>query len=402
MPRVLLVWEIGADYGHLMRLASLARELARRGHRPVLALRDLTHVETVLGDAPSFAVVQAPVFNAEVTGLPEPASFAETLLRIGFMHPMALAGVCRAWRTLVDAVRPALVVFDYAPTALLATRGLRVPRMLFGDTFAQPPATAPMPGYRWWQPESPARLAASEAVALEGANAVLARRGEPPMSRLADLFDVDASVLSSCAALDHYPGRTGAAYDGALPTVDQGVAPDWPLAGSHRVFAYIKPRWRDFERLLAALRELDVAALVHAPGVSQAVQRRQLSANLRFSEAPVRIADVRSECDVGICHASGMTTQALLAAGKPLLLLPDHIEQTMTARRVAASGAGIAVDRDRPPPDYRRLLKRLLDEPAFALAARAMATTLAAPDPAAGFARVADRCESLIASAPRR
>src|SRR5690349_24998106 len=71
MARVLLCWELGGDYGHLMRFATVARELARRGHESVFALRELTHVEAVLGQE-SFSCLQAPVWMAQVSGLPPP------------------------------------------------------------------------------------------------------------------------------------------------------------------------------------------------------------------------------------------------------------------------------------------------------------------------------------------
>ena len=50
MSKILLAWELGADYGHVMRFATLARELTRRGHEPVLVLKDLTHAEALLRD----------------------------------------------------------------------------------------------------------------------------------------------------------------------------------------------------------------------------------------------------------------------------------------------------------------------------------------------------------------
>ena len=153
-----------------MRLLTLGRELGRRGHEPILALRELTHVDALLGDEP-FRVFQAPIFAASVSGLPAAIGYAETLMRLGFLHSSTLTALCRAWRNLVFALAPQLMLFDYAPTGLLATRGLPIPRVLFGSSFSVPPRTEPMPVYRWWKGEPLGRVLASERVVLAGANA---------------------------------------------------------------------------------------------------------------------------------------------------------------------------------------------------------------------------------------
>ena len=291
MSRVLLAWEVGADYGHVMRLATLGRELARRGHTPVFVLRDLTHVQALLGDTP-FTVLQAPVFLGNVSGLPPPLGPAETLLRIGFLHPQALGGIVRAWRALLAQVQPDLVVPDLAPTALLATRGLGLPQVLIGETFSMPPQREPLPPYRWWRTESPLHMAESGRHALAGASAVLAQLGKPPLARLADLYQADGQIATAFAEFDQYPGRDAVAegldYRGVLPGLDTGVAPDWPKVEGPRVFAYLKPQARDFDKLLDALRALPVSVAVQAPGVSVEAQRRHLAANIRFHAAPLR------------------------------------------------------------------------------------------------------------------
>jgi len=398
VARILLAWELGGDYGHLMRFLTISRELVRRGHEPVLALRELTFVDAVLGDEP-YAVFQAPIWAARVTGLPAPINFAETLMRLGFMHPSALAGLCRGWRALVDAITPRLILFDYAPTALLATRGLSVPRVLFGAPFSIPPRTDPMPVYRWWKGESPSRVLGSERHVLVGANAVLARFSQPPLRRLGDLLDTDESILAGSKDFDQYPDRVDGRYWGDVANLDKGVPPPWPLVGSKRVFAYIKPHSRDFEEVLAALRTIDASVVVHAPGVSANVVRKYTAANVAFSEDPVRMADVCRECHVGICHAGSGTVQSLVVSGKPVLLLPEHLEQMMTAKRVQQLGAGLIVDFEKPSPDYGRLIRRLLDESSFTEAAQAVSRRLAGDNQTARVARIVDRLEELIASA---
>jgi len=62
MSRILLAWETCAYDGHVMRLATLPRELARRGHQSPPALRDLSHADALLGHEP-LTVLQAPLWG---------------------------------------------------------------------------------------------------------------------------------------------------------------------------------------------------------------------------------------------------------------------------------------------------------------------------------------------------
>jgi len=399
MSRVLLAWEIGSAYGHLMRFAALAHELSRRGHEPVLALCDLTHVDEVLGATP-FPVFQAPVFASTVSGLPTPLGFAESMMRLGFLHASALAGLVRGWHSLIASVRPDLIVFDYAPTALLATRGSNVPRIRVGTSFCVPPRTTPMPVYRWWRAEPTARIAEAERIVLANANQVLSRFALPPLQCLADLLDTDDEIITASAEFDQYPDRTDGRYWGDLANLDHGVVAVWPRVGAKRVFVYLRPRSRDFDLVMEALRGIDAAVVVHAPGIAPAQVQRHSCANIAFSERPLRIDDVRRECDLAICHGGSSTVEAMITAGKPVLVLPQHIEQLMTAKRVQQLGAGLATDFEKPPPDYRRLIRRLLDEPAFTQAAAAIAQRHAHDDDrSARVSRVVDRFEDLMRGA---
>ena len=317
-------------------------------------------------------------------------------MRFGFFHPDALTGVCRGWRTLVDAIGPQLIVFDYAPTGMLATRGLPLPRILIGASFSIPPLTDPMPIYRWWAPAPQARVLEAERRVLANANAVLARFSERPMQRLADLLEADEAIITSSHEFDQYPSRTGGRYWGSVTSLDQGAPPLWPAVGAKRIFAYVKPRHRDFDALLTALRAIDASVVVHAPGVSPHALATHTAPNVTFSPDPVRMADVRRECDLGICHSGANTVHALVTAGKPVLLLPMHLEQMMTAKRVLEFGTGLVVDLGEPAPDFAALLERLLDEPSFTEAARAVAARHDGEDPAARVTRIVDRFEQLM------
>ncbi len=69
-----------------------------------------------------------------------------------------------------------------------------------------------------------------------------------------------------------------------------------------------------------------------------------------------------------------------------------------TAKKVRALGARLVVDFGKPP-DYARLMRLLLDEPAFAQAAQVVADRRSTEDQAQRARRIANRLERVIAGA---
>lgn len=394
MARVLFAWELGGDYGHLSRLLPLARELATRGHEPVFVVRDLMGAEAVLAPH-GMRWHQAPLWIGQVTNLPPPVSYAELLMRFGFLNATALTGICRAWRNLVELLAPALIVLDHAPTALLATRGIGVPRLNFGDGFCIPPMARPLPPFRWWEREqNAARLADSDAKAWSVANEVLGTLSAPLLTGLADLRRCDDTLLCTFAELDHYPQRAPETYLGPVFSLGQGAPAVWPEGDAPRIFAYLKPV-AELDGVLQALKASHARVLAHVPGAARRTLARHASAQMLFSEPALDMEQARTTCDLALCHGGAGTTAAMLLAGKPLLVLPLQMEQTMTARRLEALGAGIGVTPDRFG-QLPRALAKALGDPALKSAAQQFAQAHAGYDQSATVTAAADRCEALL------
>lgn len=395
MALVLFAWELGGDYGHLARLLPVAQSLQSRGHTVAFAVRDLLGAEAILAPH-GIRTFQAPLWIGHVTNLPDPMSYPEMLMRFGFLNARALTGICRAWRNLVALLKPDLLVLDHAPTALLATRGLGLPRINFGDGFCIPPPSRPMPPFRWWQRENLVRLQDSERHAVAAANQVLQTLDAPPLIGMADLQQCDDTLLCTFPALDHYPDRPAASYLGPIYTLGQGLQQPWPGATpAPRVFAYLKSAYAGLEAVLSALQGSGAQVLAHVSGAARQTLTRFSAGTMRVLPDPLQMAQMAGECDLAVCHGGAGTTAAMLLAGKPLLLLPMQMEQTMTARRLAALGAAVAV-----PPDATgqlpRVLKKVLADSALLAAAQTFAGAHADYDQHATIAAAADRCEVLL------
>ena len=214
----------------------------------------------------------------------------------------------KAWRQVFRWAAPEAVVFEYAPTALLAARGLQMLRVMFGVGFSSPPRAHPLPSFRPWEEVPVQRLESSESLVLDCINWVLAKLDEPGLDALHELFDVDDDFLCTFPELDHYGPRAAAQYCGPIFPADNGSTPTWPNVGKKKIYVYIRPGMRSFIHLAKALNALPYSVLWIAPGVDTSLMRRFESPTLKFMREPVQLSAAFTQADAAVLYGShGMT-----------------------------------------------------------------------------------------------
>ncbi len=376
MSKLLYAWEFGAGFGHVGAFLPLARELRMRGHAVVWAVTQTAPAARLLADE-GFTWLQAPGTPEEARPGP-PLSYSDILLRFGYASTDRLLGLVVAWRELLRLAGAQTVLADHAPTAILAARTLHIPVVLFSSGFCVPPRKHPLPSMRPWQALAPGQLQALDDLALANINAVLAHFRERPLKAMAQLFDVAEDALIGFPELDHYADRGPARYWGNLPDAGVGSVPAWPAVEGKRLFAYLRAEIMHHEAVLSALRELGQATIVFFPDAPPGLAQRFAAPHMAFSASPVDLHRAAMEADAAVTYASMSTTTRFLLAGKPLLLLPGHLEQFLLGRRVEEMGAGLLVNPELPATDLSVKLRRVLDDRQFAFNARAFAQKYAA------------------------
>ncbi|MCK4950952.1 MAG: hypothetical protein KAS48_03975 [Gammaproteobacteria bacterium] len=362
MSRILFAWELGTGYGHIARFLPVAIELREAGHEVIFALKDLLYAEEILGPH-GFTFQQAPVWQHQPHDLPEPASFAEILFKFGYLNPVNLLAMVKAWNQLYMAVKPDLLIIDYGPTALIASKDLGIPRAMIGTGFLIPPRETPIPGIQPWKNIPAQRLVNSEARVLQAINDVLSRLGQPALEVLAELFDVDEKFLTTFRELDHYQDRTEAHYWGPQFSADEGVSCSWPPGNSKKIFAYLKPTCKHFTEIIRQLALSPYRSLIHAPGLSDKKIEQLQSDNIIFSINPVNIREASEVADMAICHAGFGTVSAMLLGGCHVLLLPLQLEQAITANNIEKLGAAIVIYGNEEKPDFSNIITELATRP---------------------------------------
>lgn len=392
MASILYAWEFGANLGHIGTFLPVARELRERGTTVRWAVTH-THQAARLLPKAGFDWLQAPVMPEQKREGP-PLNYADILLRFGYANSDDLLGLVVAWRELLRLSGASAVLADHSPTAILAARTLDIPVMLFGSGFFSPPQTHPTPNMRPWVAVPPEQLLAADQLALSGINAVLARYGKQRLDFLAQLFQVAEESLLSFPELDHYPARGPARYWGMLPAA---VAEEstWPAFAGPRVFSYLRPETPHVETALQVLHGLPGSILIYAPGLPAELMRRYAAPHLVFSPVPVDLNKVARQADAGLTYASSAATVAFLMAGKPVLMIPGHLEQFLFARRVEEMGAGLIQNPEHAPHNLAAMLQQVLHDPKFRANAGAFAAKYANFDQNAVVTNIVVRIEEL-------
>lgn len=393
MARIAFAWELGGEYGHVMACAWLARALQVRGHSIAFVFRELRLM--ALPEAAAFDTFQAPRSAREGQAAAAPASYADILLGSGYADRRELTALLVAWRSLFAHWRPDLVVADFAPTALLAARALRLPRVTFGNGFFTPPLLSPLPAFRYDESIPPQRIAEADARALASVNAALAAVGTPPLARLAEQFEADEHFLCTFPELDHYQSRPTSGYWGPRFRFDRGLDIDWPDGQGKRVFVYVKRAMPQLDALIEYLARAPHRAVVFIPDLDEASRARLASRRRLVVDRPARLDRLMRHCDLIVCHGGEIGAGALLH-GVPQVVLPAHYEQYLTARRLEQVGAAVWVAPGGGARELEGAIEKVLREPRFAAAARAYARRYASYSPEEQRRRIVRRMEEIL------
>jgi len=329
-----------------------------------------------------------------------PVCFSDILQHRGYRSAKGLFSLTSAWLSLVKKLQPHLLILDYAPTALLATRGLNIPKVLISSGFGELCPGQPDTCLRPWYPRSRELTEASEKFVVEVVNQVLKSRNVHPIRNVSDLYQADHIFLLTIPELDVTENRTFATY--LPPPKEEGNLPEtvWPEGEGPKIFAYIKQSSRFGLATLESIAEMKSNGLIFCPGLPRKTAEQFHRPGLKVSSQPLNLKEIFATADVVVCHAGKATVTHALLAGKPLLLIPEQLEQLQTALRVEKSGAALLVrGKSTKAEKIQDALSQLVTKPDFREASEALADKYAALTRIDTVATIADHCEKLMADA---
>lgn len=368
MARILLGWELGANRGHVVRLAEIARRLLAEGHQVHAALQNVDGAAETLPER--VVPWQGPVWprllvnTARLPGAPA-ATMGDILARLGLDRAEALSGLIRAWDTLFAAITPDVVIADFAPALLLASRG-RVPSVAIGTSFDRvPPHLDAFPSL------SGATPVFDEAALLEQANRALARVGRAPLSTLPRLFAADRSLVASFREIDIYAADRVEAC--VAPSVG-AILPQATSGEGEEVFVYAFEAIPAEAALWEGLARSRLPVRVHVPHAPSALRDRIDALGFTFEPGPVPFDLIAKRSRIVVSHGGHGFVSAALLCGLPQVVAHCDLEKRSYANRVVGLGLGgeVPLAAIRPDP-FAESLRRLYADDALARRARAAA-----------------------------
>lgn len=358
MKRILIAWEQGGNWGHLARDVPVALALRERGYEVYFAVCDLKTADQFLSPH-GFSFEQAPLAPvAKASRFAVAENFAGVLASQGYGDPEALHGLVAGWLTIFQSLRPALVIADFAPGAMLATRVAGLPLAAIGLGFELPPPVHPLPPIRPWQSYSIQRMIHADTTLLETFNTVLGRLTTPTLAKLGDLFAGKWTALTTFPELVHHGPRSDSNCVGPIYSAPQNALEvHWPESHGPRLLAYLRPNTRGLQAILAALSRLGTV-IACIPGLTS--PPRAAGATCHIYSEGLRLQHLLPRSDLLVSNGSLTTSTLALLAGVPVLAVPIYAEQHLGALRITELGAGLIADKRRSERELGGLLRRLL------------------------------------------
>jgi UDP:flavonoid glycosyltransferase YjiC (YdhE family) len=404
---ILIIWEHGGNLGHLSRLLPIAIALREAQWKVVFAAADEIAAKRFL-DAAGFGSIKMPRIGAKAAAdLSGPLNHAEILLRMGFERVPEARSTIGQWQALFETVKPVAVLVDASPLALYAARSAGIPAVVIGHGFEIPPEQEPRPCFMPWIENSAAKTAELE-VRLEAslkelAKTMPARYGEKAPKSLKDLFHSDGVALCAWPELDHFDRNAGIASSSSVYTgpiwsePSDGEALSWPDGSGPKVLCYLNLRDKRYDLVWQALKSHEANVLIISPSDVPKACEAARGWGIKVAERPIQLSPLMKDCDAVVGHGGMGLTSMALHAGKPVLLLPEHMEQTILAYRLGKQGLALATIRQNDKSLVNQKISRLLHDDSLRLEVRKFAAVYSTYTPSVAVEGIVARLKKAIA-----
>lgn len=329
----MFAWEAGANLGHAFPMAQIARILSQDGYRCCFVVRDIAYGRLAL-EGTNIPLLQAPVWpdHQHFGNQDGQASYADILSEIGFGDSEKLSAMLASWNSLLDLVKPDVVVADHCPALVPLLRARQIASVAIGTGFTIPPID-----YSSWPPLRADRGPLLPEQALHASlTTALAQFGFGAPNSLIEAFRTSSRFVFSFPELDAY--RSWRKEPLHLPPEPLPIFKELPIVP--HLFVYAGPEFPEVEHLAQVLGELPFTASCFLRDAPKALNAFLRLRGLTAYEQPPSLAELLPGVSHVLSQGGNFMSHAAMAAGRPHLVLPIHGEAQSNLNTL--QGLGIA------------------------------------------------------------
>jgi hypothetical protein len=376
---VLIIWEHGGNLGHLSRLQPIAIALKSANFKVIFATADEIGTRRYFG-AENFSFVNMPRMSARPPSESGVLNHADILLRAGFSDGAGALACVMQWHALFKSVNPMAVLVDSSPLALYAAQSAGLPVVALGHGFEIAPTQQERPCFTPWAEDADAKAAAFELLLQQSFESLAkslpaSSRPKAPMS-IDTLYRPDRAALCTWPELDHFdrsPSQQNAVSGYTGPIWSEplgGTFQEWPDRSGPKVLCYLNLRDKRYDLIWQALKNQGANILEISPyGVPRACQAAR-GWGIEVVEQPVQLNPLIPACDAVVGHGGMGLTSMALHHGKPVFLLPEHMEQAILAYRLSKQGLAVATIKHKDKTLVQTKIDQLINDTDIKLRAR--------------------------------
>jgi UDP:flavonoid glycosyltransferase YjiC (YdhE family) len=366
MKKLLLCWELGDDFGHLGKYHRISSIFTERGYQVFILLKDLSKVGRFVWPT-GVTILYCPQAKLRLQKAPTTQCHAEILLINGYHSANTLKYLVLAWRHLFDWINPDVILFDHSPTALLASRDKKIPRIIISDPFVVPPANQPAISLRAGTTSNTEAIEKSEGQVVTVINEVAEELNVAPVKHSSDLFAVDKTLLYGYQETDIFDhARKNATYIGALIAKGGFKQPRWKQPTSTKIFAYLKYGNPLSEMILSILYDLRANLVCFYSGASKNQCAKYESSTVLVDNQLFDSDSIYTEANCIVCHAGGGTVYPSLYYGLPIICAPLQLEQYCSAERLEVMKMGINIHKHLSLDEAKKKMTDFFSNPIYA------------------------------------
>lgn len=342
MYKILYCWEHGSGFGHATKMKNVCNCL--EGYDVIIAGKQLDKIQKYFLYNEVSEIYQSPFiqFNNEEfdSGV---VTYSQMLMHLGGANIEQVSFLVKAWKNLIERVKPDLVISDFSPTPTLIAKTLEIPVKSIGTGYEIPPFYGSLPSLVPWAAEERENLCQeTDERLLTILNESFRNNKLRPLNDLSGVANKDNSLIVSPRRMDHFSRDEGNFKNFRFYETGMADGNIWETY-KPKIFFFLKGiHERVLETLINLRYEFEIRGVVaNLNGSNRDFLRNK---GLLVYNQLLDLEKVFPQTDLLISNGGINILKRAGLHRVNSIIIPSHGEQRLTAYRMAVQGASTVFD----------------------------------------------------------